>query len=221
MWNRSYPKAWGKLFERYCEEHYPEEKAAILARADEEYKTLLGQMPDLGGKANMMAENMETWFSIVAFYEASDHRIDGAAFQVIHSWHIDRLRFLGKLIDANRSQWVYRLFKAIYDGYERKLRAHRANGEWTESWDIVQNPEGKTEGYSFYLVGCPIAKHAMQHGYEALLPWLCKTDHELAEVLHARLIRTETEILGGQHCDYWYVGDQSPSLAKYEGLEKI
>ena len=58
------------------------------------------------------------------------------------------------------------------------------------------------------LIGCPIAKHAKENGYEELLPHLCRTDHVLAEVLHARLIRTQTEILGGPYCDYWYVGDR-------------
>ena len=54
----------------------------------------------------------------------------------------------------------------------------------------------------------PIAKYAKENGYEELLPHLCRTDHVLAEVLHARLIRTQTEILGGPYCDYWYVGDR-------------
>ena len=77
---KSYPKKWGKLFERYLDEYLPERKDEICARADREYRKLLTQMPDVGGKENMMASNMETWFSIVAFYEASDHVIDGKAF---------------------------------------------------------------------------------------------------------------------------------------------
>jgi hypothetical protein len=74
---KSYPKKWGKLFERYLDEYLPERKDEICARADREYRKLLTQMPDVGGKENMMASNMETWFSIVAFYEASGHVIDG------------------------------------------------------------------------------------------------------------------------------------------------
>ena len=62
-------------------------------------------------------------------------------------------------------------------------------------WGIAVNPENHKEGYSFHLIGCPIAKHAKENGYEELLPHLCRTDHVLAEVLHARLIRTQTEIL--------------------------
>ena len=119
---KSYPKKWGKLFERYLDEYLPERKDEICARADREYRKLLTQMPDVGGKENMMASNMETWFSIVAFYEASDHVIDGKAFETIYEWHIDPLRFLGKIIDANRSKWVYKLFGIIYDRYEKQLR---------------------------------------------------------------------------------------------------
>lgn len=218
---RSYLKAWGKQFERYCDTYLPERKTEICDRADQEYRKLLTQMPDLGGKENGMAANMETWFCIVAFYEASDHAIDGEAFQIIYGWHADGLRFLGKIINGNTQKFPYRLFAKIYEKYERQLRKHRAKGEWTDSWDIAVNPDHRTEGYSFHLIGCPIAKHAREHGYEELLPYLCKTDHVLAEVMHAKLIRTRTEALGGDCCDYWYVGDESAVAKEYAGLEKI
>ena len=169
MWKKSYPRSWGKLFERYLDKYLPGRKEEICRRADMEYKKLLAQMPDLGGKKNGMAFNMETWFSIVAFYEASDHVIDGRAFEIIHGWHIDPLRFLGKIIDANRSRWVYKLFGGIYNRYEKQLREHQAKGEWKDSWGIAINPEEHKEGYSFHLIGCPIARHAKEHGYEELI----------------------------------------------------
>ena len=55
--------------------------------------------------------------------------------------------------------------------------AHQAKGEWRDSWRIQLNPGHRTEGFCFHLVGCPIAKHAKEHGYGELLPYLCKTDH--------------------------------------------
>lgn len=221
MKKRAYPRSSGRLYERFCAEHFPEEKESILERADREYQRLLAEMPDLGGGANPMAFNMETWFCMVAFYEASGRRIGGEAFQTIHGRHIDRLRFLGRLIDANRDRWIYRLFGSFYAKYEKQLRRHREKGEWTESWDIVRNPESRSEGYAFHLTGCPIARHAKRYGYEELLPWLCRTDHVLAEVMHARLIRTQIESRGGAFRDYWYVGDKSPALDEYGELEKI
>ena len=97
----------------------------------------------------------------------------------------------------------------------------KAKGEWMDSWKVEINPDGRTEGFCFHLIGCPIAKHAKEHGYADLLPYLCRTDHYLAEVMHARLIRTQIEALGGDCCDYWYVGDESPALEQYKDLEKI
>ena len=96
-----------------------------------------------------------------------------------------------------------------------------SRGEWMDSWKVELNPDHRTEGFSFRLVGCPIAKHAKEHGYGELLSYLCRTDHYLAEVMHTRLIRTQTEALGGSCCDYWYVGDKSPTLEKYRDLEQI
>ena len=97
----------------------------------------------------------------------------------------------------------------------------KAKGEWMDSWKVEINPDGRTEGFCFHLIGCPIAKHAKEHGYADLLPYLCRTDHYLAEVMHARLIRTQIEALGGDCCDYWYVGNESPALEQYKDLEKI
>lgn len=219
MWKHTYPRSWGRFFERYIDENLPEKKAEICRRADEEYAKLLMQKGDIG--EGVMADTMDIWFCIVAFYEASDHVIDGAAFQVIHGWHVDRLRFLGKLIDANRQQLPYKLMYNIYARYEKNLRAHRTKGEWVDAWDIRLNPDDRQEGCCFHLIGCPIAKHAKAHGYAHLLPYLCKTDHALAEVLHAKLIRTKTEILGADCCDYWYVGDQSAAARSFADLDKI
>lgn len=219
---RSYPRTWGNLFERYIDESMPEKKSEICDRADREYRRLIStQMPDLGGKKNGMSGNIDTWFTIVAFYEASDHAIDGMAFQTIYGWHADSLRFLGKIIDGNKQKFPYKLFEMVYAKYERQLREHQAKGEWMDSWDIRVNPDHHTEGYSFELIGCPIARHAREHGYEELLPYLCRTDHVLAGVLHAKLIRTKTEILGGDCCDYWYVGDKSVPAKEHADLKKI
>lgn len=212
---------YAKLLEQYCKQHFPDKKKEIFAGAERWYAKFLKQMPDLGGRANSMAANMYDWFTILAFYEASGHAIGGQALLEIKQAEAEHLRFLGKVINGNHSKWVYRAFEGYYRGYEKKLNEHQKKGEWMDSWKVKINPDGRTEGFCFQLVGCPIAHHAREYGYEELLPYLCRTDHMLAEVLHARLIRTRTEALGGDCCDYWYVGDQSPVLEQYRELEKI
>lgn len=217
---RAYAKSqYAKPCEQYCREVYPSEAEAIFASAEKHYLEFMKDMPDLG--KNMMAANMLDWFTILAFYEASDRRMDGETLLAIKRRAVDKMKFLGKFIDGNRQKWPYRLFEKTYARFIRMQKAHQAKGEWMDSWKIEINPDHRAEGFCFHLSGCPIAKHAKAHGYEDLLPYLCKTDHYLAEVMHARLIRTQTEALGGNCCDYWYVGDQSPALEQYKDLEQI
>ena len=207
------------LCEAYCRETCPREAGRIFVRAEEYYRKFLRDMPDLG--ENMMAKNMLDWFTILSFYEASGHRLDGETLLALKQRQADRLKWIGVFVDGNRSRWIYRLFERIYVRYNRMQAAHQAKGEWMDSWRVEINPEHRTEGFSFRLVGCPIARHARAHGYEELLPYLCRTDHCLAEVMHAKLIRTQTEALGGDFCDYWYVGDRSPVLENYQDLRQI
>lgn len=217
---RAYARSqYAKPYKRYCREHYPEEARSICQRAQEHYLAFLKDMPDLG--ENMMARNMLDWFTILAFYEASDHRLDGQTLLKIKRRMVDQMKFLGKFVDGNRQKWPYRLFEKTYVRFIQMQQAHQAQGQWLDSWRVELNPDHRTEGFCFHLVGCPIAKHAKAHGYTDLLPYLCKTDHYLAEVMHARLIRTQTEALGGSCCDYWYVGDKSPALEPYQELEQI
>ena len=217
---RAYAKSqYAKPCERYCREVYPEEAGQIFRSAEAYYLRFMEDMPDLG--ENMMAKNMLDWFTILAFYEASGRRMDGEALLEIKRRAVERMKFLGKLVDGNRQKWPYRLFEKTYANFIKMQQVHQARGEWMDSWKIELNPDGRTEGFCFHLTGCPIAKHAKEHGYGELLPYLCKTDHYLATLMHAKLIRTQTEALGGSCCDYWYVGDKSPALEQYKNLEQI
>ena len=217
---RAYAKSqYAAPYERRCREQYPDEAERICAKAEEYYLKFMEDMPDIG--ENLMAKNMLDWFTILSFYEASGYRLDGETLLSIKRKMVDKIKFLGKFVDGNRQKWPYRLFERVYVQYDRMQKTHQAQGEWMDSWKVEINPDHRTEGFAFRLVGCPIAKHAKEHGYENLLPYLCKTDHYLTEVMHARLIRTQTEATGGSCCDYWYVGDKSPVLEKYKALERI
>lgn len=211
---------YGRPYERFCRERFPGEAADICRRAEEHYRALMTQMPGLG--RNMMANNMLDWFTIVAFYEASGRRLDGEALLEIKRREVARLKLLPRLVDGNRCRWVYRLFGRTFSHFQKLRAQHQARGEWMDTWRVDIDPgQDGSEGFRFRLSGCPMAKHARENGYADLLPYLCRTDHFLAELMHARLIRTQTETLGSSCCDYWYVGDQSPALEPYRDLKRI
>ena len=102
---------YAKPYERYCREQFPEEAEEIFKGAEVWYQKYMEDMPDLG--KNMMAANMLDWFTILAFYEASGHRLDG-----------------------NKNRWPYKLFERTYVQYNKKREAHLAKGEWKDSWQV-------------------------------------------------------------------------------------
>ena len=161
---RAYARSqYAKPCEQYCREAYPSEAESIFRTAEDYYRGFMKDMPDLG--ENMMAKNMLDWFTILAFYEASGHRMDGETLLTIKRRDVDRMKFLGKLVDGNKHQWPYKLFERMYRNFIRMQEEHQAKGEWLDSWKIELNPDHRTEGFCFHLVGCPIARHAKEHGY--------------------------------------------------------
>lgn len=95
-------EGWHAAAERYCREAYPNEADGICGRAEEYYLTFMRDMPDLG--ENMMAKNMLDWFTILSFYEASGRRMDGEVLLAIKRRAVERMKFLGKLVDGNKHQ---------------------------------------------------------------------------------------------------------------------
>ena len=86
--------SYAKLYKKYCKENLSSEADGIFKKADEYYREFMRKdMPDLG--KNMMATNMYDWFTIVSFYEASGHRLDGEVL-------------------LNMSNWPYMLFEKTY-----------------------------------------------------------------------------------------------------------
>ncbi|MBE7005411.1 MAG: hypothetical protein E7425_14235 [Ruminococcaceae bacterium] len=197
-----------KLIRRYAEKYYPAEAEELLRETDRYYRQFLAEVPDIGGRDNMLADNLEMGLLIFAAYEASGHRMGATAIDELMEWRYEMLAPLGKLIDANK-QWQMNLGYAWYRCYKKKLDQKKAAGEWGNAWGMEINPDRRAEGFCFHLIGCPIAAFAKAHGYEALMPHLCASDHGLAKLMHAKLIRTHTVALGAESCDYWYVGDKS------------
>jgi hypothetical protein len=97
----------------------------------------------------------------------------------------------------------------------------KAKGEWGNTWRVRVNPRNTDEGLCFELVGCPLADYAKTNGYEDLLPYMCASDHVLAELMHAKLIRTHTCATGGDSCDYWYVADGSDTAKAYADVKMV
>lgn len=213
------PKQFQGYMNRYVEEALHESVTEIEEKAMEIYTRFYNETPKIGGGDNPMADNLYQLMTFIAYYEATDHRINEDSIDQIVEWLLDDMKSIGKIINFNKKfgPWI---MKKSFHSICVKTKKAKAKGEWGNTWDVFENPDGHTEGASYVLVGCPLLAFAKANGYEAMMPSFCKIDHVSARLFHAKLIRFETEATGGSRCDYWYVGDQSDTARKYADLEE-
>ncbi len=199
------------VLKRYLKRHHPEQKDEIVRKAHELFPRLMKDTPDLGGKENSLAYNMELFILFIAYYEASDHLIDGEAFDEIFDDLYRTLKPFGFFLNCNNKVILKALRAYLYRNYQKyadTVKQKQAEGKWMDTWGMVVNPENTDVGLAFTLVGCPLAEYAKRNGYSHLMPHLCCLDHVYARVMHTKLIRNHTVAQGADSCDYWYVPDR-------------
>ncbi len=208
-----------KYFERYCEQYLPGETAKLTEKAEVIYDKLMHETPDMG--KNMMSSNMDITAAFFAYYEASDKRIAGQAMETLIDWLAEDYRWAGNFLDMNKHRYVKPLYYKLYSSYAKKVEEHKAKGEWTGTWSLRMNPDNRKEGIYYHMVGCPLYQFVKVHGYDDMMPYVCKFDFIFERFLHAKLIRTQTEATGGDCCDYWFVPDKSETAEKYKDFKSV
>lgn len=210
-----------KYFGAYCDLHFPNETEEITAKADVWFDRLMNNAPDMGVKGNMMASNLDITAAFFAYYEATDRRLSGDAIEELMNGLFNDYKKFTVLTDMNRRSYVKPLYYRLYSSHAKKVEQHKAKGEWKDTWSLRINPDGKEEGIRYDLVGCPLLKFARMNGYEHMMPYICRFDYIFEKILHAKLIRTHTEALGGDGCDYWFVADKSETAEKYKDFKGV
>ena len=209
-----------KLFNRYTKEVLHENSEEMERKASEIYKKYYEATPKIGGANNPMASNLYEFMTCVAYFEASDNRINVDSIDTILGWMLDSYQTLGKFVNFN-GKLTPKIMNLMFKYMASTTSKHKNKGEWGNTWDLLYNPENHQEGSAYRLIGCPLLAFAKANGYEDIMPKFCAIDHASAKMMHAKLIRLHTEALGGEYCDYWFVGDESEEAKKYADLPKI
>jgi len=210
-----------KYFGRYIDLYLPGEKEALIEKAEPIFCRMMNEAPYLGGSKNMMASNLDITVAFFAFYEASDHRIGGDAISMMVNWLAEDYKWVTPLLDMNKHSYVRPLYYRIYSKHAKEVEAHKAKGEWGNTWSLRINPDGRKDGIYYHMVGCPLYAFVKSHGYEEMMPYICQFDYVFEKFLHARLIRTQTEALGGDCCDYWFVPDKGEIAEQYKDYQGV
>ncbi len=182
--------------------------ASLIQKTDAVYRNMLNRADDIG-KDNPMASNMYEGLLFLALWEAADGKISVDDLREITRavMQFPAMKIVGLFVNANRS------------GLEKLEKRMHKNAEWLEvhpqykgvSWDFNFDKTKHSEGFYYHFTRCPLNDFARREGYLEVLPVMCEIDLLSAELMHAKLIRKQTLASGGDCCDYWFVGDKSPS----------
>lgn len=185
-----------------------EETASLLQKADAIYRDMLNRADDIG-KNNPMSSNMYEGLIFFAIWEAADGKISiDDLREITHDvMGFPLMKAVGIFMNANKS------------GLARLEKKMHKNAEWLEvhpqykgvSWDFNFDKTKHSEGFYYHFTRCPLNDFARREGYLEVLPVMCEIDLISASLMHAKLIRRQTLASGGEMCDYWFVGDKSPS----------
>jgi len=185
-----------------------EETASLLQKADAIYRDMLNRADDIG-KDNPMSSNMYEGLIFFAIWEAADGKISiDDLREITHEvMGFPLMKAVGIFVNANKS------------GLARLEKRMHKNAEWLEvhpqykgvSWDFNFDKTKHSEGFYYHFTRCPLNDFARREGYLEVLPVMCEIDLLSASLMHAKLIRRQTLASGGEMCDYWFVGDKSPS----------
>lgn len=185
-----------------------EEAASLIQKTDVVYRDMLNRADDIG-KDNPMASNLYEGLLFLALWEAADGKISVDDLREITRavMQFPDMKLVGLFVNANRS------------GLEKLEKRMHKNAEWLEvhpqykgvSWDFNFDKTKHSEGFYYHFTRCPLNDFARREGYIEVLPVMCEIDLLSAELMHAKLIRKQTLASGGDCCDYWFVGDKSPS----------
>ncbi|MCM1253672.1 MAG: L-2-amino-thiazoline-4-carboxylic acid hydrolase [Clostridium sp.] len=186
------------------------ETERLLRDMEPIYERFLAVTPSIGGKENIMSNNLDMALPFFALYEASGKTLPADVInEMLDVVMVSHYRKIGRFVNFNYldKPWIVKPIHRLMEKIGKKINDHKGK-DWNNTWGIQVNPEGHDHGLAVTLVGCPIADFAKEHGYTDILPLLCASDIKSAEALHARLIRHHTVAQGADTCDYWFIGDK-------------
>ena len=135
-----------KAIIRYLKKHFPGKEKKIIRKADAILPKLKAKAPDMGGKENPLAGNLDMFLLFLSFYEATGHRMSGEAIDEIIEDLYRQMKWMGGLLNINRKLVVSVLRSYLYKSYTKysnQVKEKQAKGEWMDTWGMLVNPDNK------------------------------------------------------------------------------
>lgn len=175
----------------------PAEAAVMRQEMRDEYRSLLPQIPYIGGRRNPWSSNLAA-----AVWALAVHRV------VVR--HGGGAQDTGKVADDYARNTVARIPRPLRRQLlrPRKARAQRMavrsqQRRYADDW-VVDFVDGSGQPFDFGLdvTECAIVKFLHVQGADELAPWMCAPDYVFFQGAGVGMARTKTLAWGCDRCDF-------------------
>ena len=131
-----------RAIRRYLKKHYPRSMKRIIARAERIRPKLMKKAPDMGGKENSLAGNLNMFILFLSYYEATNHRMVGEAIDEIIEDIYKHMKVFNRVMDINNKSILKLLRKYLYRSYQKYadlVEEKRKHGQWMDTWGMIVN----------------------------------------------------------------------------------
>ena len=190
--------------------HYPKaERETVWEQVQRQYVDFLSDWrTDLGGKRNFHNGVGGTYdcIAILSYYVVCKA---ATSFREMKRWRKSDSSDLPQAEICGLQQAVLEEADVTRRLFVRK----RGCDKWHD-YEMSVAPYETDKPIYYEFTSCPAAEFAIKHGLTDIMPVLCNVDFASMELLHAKLIRTNT-CVNGCRCDYTICGDQDPYVKEH------
>jgi hypothetical protein len=183
--------------------HYGNEVASTIAReARQEFKSLIPELPDIGGLRNSRTQLIVSAALFLALYKALKARgkpveeIGALVYEMVEAAYSSYPRFLLRMYGKRyfAPSVVRRTQKLALESQER-----RYSGDWVFTFVMG---DGKAFDWGMDFVKCGICEFFHAEGADEFTPYMCRLDFAASDWFGWGLMRTTELATGGERCDF-------------------
>jgi hypothetical protein len=184
-------------------DHFGVDAGAVMrTEMLDEYRRVIPEVPDIGGRRNVYASDLEAsgWFLAIYRVVVRHGGSVEAVGEVIHEMaRLEMGRMPKVILPLVRWYRFSGLRMRKLEKAARRSQARRYPGDWV--FEVVDG-EGKPFDFGIDMTECGIVKFFHNQGADELVPYLCELDYIGAETIGVGLRRTKTLAWGCDRCDF-------------------
>jgi hypothetical protein len=190
---------------QYMTHAYGEDTAgSITAEAENQFRALLPQIPDLGGAGNLVIGDFPVAMWCVAYFRPmkAHGKTAEQLGRMIYDLFENQLRMVSETMRTSECE---KLFSRQHIDELKEWAQWTLKKEYPANWVAVFVPgNGVDFDYGYDYSECAIVKYLKSHGADEVAPYVCLNDFIKSRTYGTGLSRTKTLAQGDDVCNFRY-----------------